>query len=242
MQHSILWLITARSGSKGLPGKNILPLGGIPLLAWRISRAYDCGGDVWLSTDSEEYATIGQRYGAVTPFLRPTELSCDKAAVTDVCLHAMKFAESNGNRWDLLGLLQPTSPFVTAQSLRNAVRLLETQPAAMGAVAVRHSHPNTQFIQPESFWLDVLARRLAAMADTRRQAMPREITPCGGFYLTRWDSFIKNPTFYVEKTLAVHLQYPEALDIDSEMDFAFAEFLLASGYVAPLTAKIVLNS
>jgi CMP-N,N'-diacetyllegionaminic acid synthase len=87
----VLWLITARSGSRSVPDKNILPLGGHPLLAYRIAVARTLAGaeNVWLSTDSERYAEIGRAYGASIPFLRPPELSTDATPSVDVVLHAM---------------------------------------------------------------------------------------------------------------------------------------------------------
>lgn len=229
MSSSILWLVVARSGSKGLSHKNIRPLGGIPLLAWCVQSAVACGGTVWLSTDSEEYAAIGRHYGAQTPFIRPAHLSVDSASPVDVCLHAMEVAQEAGVSFDVLGLLQPTSPFVLPCNLRKGLETLDAIPDAFGAVAVRHVHPHTQFIQSEGPWLDVLAQRLAAMKDTRRQAMPKEITPCGGFYLTRWQALQEHRTLFTEKTLPVLLQPPETIDIDTEFDFWIAERLLESG-------------
>lgn len=226
-QPSVLWLVVARSGSKGLPHKNIRLLGGIPLLAWRINSALACGGTVWLSTDSQEYADIGQQYGAEVPFLRPPHLSTDEAASVDVCLHAMQVAQDAGLHFDMLGLLQPTSPFVRAKSLSAAVAALAATPEALGAVAVRYVHPHTQFVQPEGPWLDILARRIATMQDTRRQVMSKEITPCGGVYLTRWQALWTHHTLFTEKTLALPLEHPETVDIDTDFDFKVAELLLA---------------
>src|SRR5262245_15654181 len=97
-QMKTLWLVTARAGSKSIPHKNIRPLGGHPLLAWRIAAARSlAGGDpVWLSTDDEEYAALGEQYGAEVPFLRPRELATDAARSIDVALHAMEVAEGRG--------------------------------------------------------------------------------------------------------------------------------------------------
>lgn len=226
---AVLWLVVARSGSKGLPHKNIRPLGGVPLLAWRVQSALRASGSndhVWLSTDNKEYAEIGRRYGATVPFLRPPELSTDTASSIDVCLHAMQAAKNAGLHFDILGLLQPTSPFVRAESLQYAISALSAQPDALGAVAVRHVHPCTQFVQAEAPYLDELARRMSAMNDTRRQAMTAEITPCGGFYISHWQALQEQKNLFTEKTLALLLEHPETLDIDTAFDFEVAELLL----------------
>ena len=217
-----LWLVLARSGSKGLPGKNIRPLGGKPLLAWRIESALGLPGEVWLSTDSEEYAAIGRQYGAKTPFLRPAKLASDTASSQDACLHAMQFAEEHGKKFDLVCLLQPTSPFVTTQSLRQALDLLEQRPDANGAIAVKEAHPTSWAMQPDDEWLDVLADRFAG-SDLRRQAQQKEITPCGGFYFARWGAFKRERVFYMRHVLPVMLKGVETLDIDGELDFRVGE-------------------
>lgn len=213
-----LWLVAARSGSKGFPGKNIRPLGGIPLLAWRVKTALPLAGEVWLSTDSEEYAAIGRKYGAKTPFLRPAEFSSDDASSVDVCLHAMHYAESQGRKFDFLCLLQPTSPFVTTESLRRGRDALWNEPEANGAIAVKEAHPSSFVMQPDNKYLDVLARRFAGL-DTRRQALPKEITPCGGFYFVRWNVLKKYKSLYTKKALSILLRGKEVVDIDSEFDF-----------------------
>lgn len=225
---SVLWLILARSGSKGVPNKNIRPLGGVPLLAWRIHNALPLKGEVWLSTDSDRYAAIGKKYGAQVPFLRPAELSGDTATSVDACLHAMHYAESIGKKFDMLCLLQPTSPFVRTESLQKALLALKQNPEADSAVAVKKVHPSSFFIQEKTQYLDMLARRFAQAENTRRQDIPAEITPCGGFFFIYWNNFLENLKFYTEKTIPIVLDENETLDIDSELDFKFAEYLLQS--------------
>lgn len=229
MIQNILWLVTARAGSKGLRNKNILPLGGVPLLAWRILAARQLGGTIWLSTDSEEYAAIGRQYGADTPFLRPAELATDEASSADVVLHAKRYAEGHGFSFEALGHLQPTSPFAQASTLQRGVNLLAAHPDAHSVVAVSRAPVPSPFIQPVAQNLDVLCNNLAKYVDTRRQALPEEITPCGGLYLTRWQWLEERP--YYQKSLPLLLDGAEALDIDEQIDFDFANHLIISKHI-----------
>lgn len=228
----VLWLIPARAGSKGLPHKNIKLLGEMPLLAWRIVSGLALDGEVWVSTDSEDYAAIARSYGATVPFLRPAPLATDGASSVNVCLHAMQHARALGRTFDALGLLQPTSPFVSQASLLRGIAALEAQPAMHSAIAVKLAQPSSAAMQAMAPTLAVLADKLAAHADTRRQALPQEITPCGGFYLARWEAFLQNPNFFTSFSLPVLLEGLEILDIDTELDLAFANFCLQSGRLA----------
>jgi CMP-N,N'-diacetyllegionaminic acid synthase len=229
-----LWLVTARAGSKSIPHKNVRPLAGHPLLAWRIAAARALGsGAVWLSTDSADYAAIGERYGARVPFLRPPELATDSARSIDVALHAMAFAEAEGAPAEALGLLEPTSPFVRPETLRAARARLEGAPAAHGVVATRVVRPSSFHVQPEAETLGVLAARMAAAGTLRRQDEAVEITPSGGFYIARWRTLRADGGFYVDSTLSHRVSELEALEIDEPIDWDFAEFLVESGRVAP---------
>lgn len=229
----ILWLIAARSGSKGIPNKNIKLLNNKPLLAYRIETAVAIGNreDVWISTDSEEYAAIAQKWGGMVHFIRPAHLATDEASSSDVVLHAMEYAKVKGMVYDGIGLLEPTSPFVKTQSLQNAVNLLLADTNAENIVAVRKSLPNTTFIQEESFYLDKIAENIKLNATARRQDAKKEITPSGGFYIAKWSAFLENKTFYTNKTIPYELQGGEELEIDEPIDFTWAEFMIENQLV-----------
>lgn len=228
MAGKVLWLVTARSGSKSIPDKNIKKLGEYPLLAYRIKTALTIseGDHVWCSTDSEIYASIAQQYGAKTPFIRPEELATDQVSSVDVVLHAMHYATEHGYQYDYLGLLEPTSPFVYYQDLIHAVKRLDETDEADAIVAVRESRPNTYFIQVYKEYLDDLSSRLGNSRDYTRQDFEKEITPSGGFYIAKWDKFYKQKTFYTAKTLAYLLPDECTIEIDEPVDWEWAEFLL----------------
>jgi CMP-N-acetylneuraminic acid synthetase len=223
----VLWLVTARSGSKSIPHKNIRLLAGIPLLAHRIISAKKSKypNDVWISTDDVAYATIAENYGALYYFLRPKELALDSSNSIDVVLHAMEHAEENGFEFDLIGLLEPTSPFITAKHLNEAIELLISDENAYGIVAVKEARPNTIFIQDEDRYLETLALNLSKLDNLGRQSFKKQITPSGGFYIARWNLFMQTKSFYTTKTLGFLVDDIASLEIDEPMDFDFAEFV-----------------
>jgi CMP-N,N'-diacetyllegionaminic acid synthase len=225
----ILWLVAARAGSKSVPNKNIQLLNGIPLLGHRILRALKTNypNDVWISTDSTEYAHIAQRFGAQVKFLRPEKFAQDNSNSIDVVLHAMRFAEDHHYKFDFIGLLEPTSPFITEKHLNGAIHQLLNTSDAEGIVAVKVSRPNTIFIQDDDQYLETLANNLNNIKQLNRQQFKKQITPSGGFYIARWDSFMENSTFYTSKTLRFLVDDFSALEIDEPIDFLFAEFLTA---------------
>jgi CMP-N,N'-diacetyllegionaminic acid synthase len=183
----VLWLVTARAGSRAIPHKNVADLGGHPLLAYRIAAARAAGADeVWLSTDDEDYGAVGQEHGATVPFLRPPELASDTASSIDVVLHAIAEADAAGIGFDVVALLEPTSPFVRPATLAAAVERLAAEPLADAIVATRMVRPSTFYVQPAGDYLDTIARRLTR-GTVRRQDEPIEITPSGGFYIARRD-------------------------------------------------------
>jgi len=228
VKNNVLWLIPARSGSKGIPDKNIRKLNGIPLLAYRIKTAISISDpqNVWISTDSPEYGKIAMSYGARMPFLRPDDLASDHASSMDVVLHAMEYAKNLGQKFEFIGLLEPTSPFVYYQDILKAIKKLQTNKEATSVVAVRESKPNSFFVQEEAEYLNILGDRIRRAASLGRQFFKREITPSGGFYISKWDDFFIEKTFYTSKTLPYELNEGSSLEIDEMMDWHWAEFLL----------------
>lgn len=232
MEKNILWLVTARSGSKSIRDKNIKILGNQPLISYRIQSALctKINGDVWVSTDSEKYAEIAKEYGAETPFLRPDYLSTDDASSIDVVLHAMDYASSLDKKYDFIGLLEPTSPFIQSKDLDKALELLHKNEKASAIVATKESRPNRIFIQNEHKYLSELADNLKLYKKLGRQAFSKEITPSGGFYISKWDDFLINKTFYTRATLSFLVDDISGLEIDEPIDWQIAEFIINSKY------------
>jgi len=224
----VLWLITARSGSKSIPDKNIRLLNGLPLLAYRIRSAIksDFPEAVWISTDSKEYTHIAKEHGAQVPFLRPRELAQDNTSSVEVVLHAMHFAEKNQYKFDYIGLLEPTSPFITENQLNHAIHRLALIKEAHSIVSVKESRPHPIFVQDEAIYLNEVAKNIASLNKLGRQEFKKQITPSGGFYIARWKSFLKHKSFYTDKTLSFLVDDISGLEIDEPIDFSFAEFIV----------------
>jgi len=128
----VLTVITARGGSKRVPHKNVLPLGGKPLLAWTIQAALEAkiSRRIIVSTDNEDIAAIARKWGAEVPFIRSEELSNDKASSEDVVMNAIDWLKEEGETIpECLLLLQPTSPFRSPQDIEAAVSMFEEKKA-----------------------------------------------------------------------------------------------------------------
>lgn len=228
----VLWIIPARSGSKSITDKNIKILGKAPLLVHRFLVAskskYSC--DIWLSTDSKNYANLASQYGLIVPFIRPKHLATDNANSNDVALHAMGYAEQNSFNYDFIGLLEPTSPFVNVNDIDAAVEQLEKNTEADSIVAVKENRPSSIFVQKDSYYLKELYDKIKSLEQLSRQMLSKEITPSGGFYISRWERFLSNKSFYTAKTIAYEVDAISALEIDEPIDWDFAEFIITKIY------------
>lgn len=138
-----LAVIPARSGSKRLPQKNILPLGGKPLIAWTIEALRNTPGDldVIVSTDCPKIADVSRQWGADVPFLRPAEFCTDQATSRDLLLHALDTLDPTGQNYEAISLFQPTSPFRTARHIEEAMAMFVTRQAQSVLSVVECEHP-----------------------------------------------------------------------------------------------------
>ena len=143
----ILAVITARGGSKGLPGKNIKELNGRPLISYTIERSAalkDILYDVIVSTDDKNIASVSAQYGASVPFIRPKYLATDESTSLDVVRHAIEFVEKKDNiKIDWLLILQPTTPLRTKNDIRKAVGLIKNKnvDTVVSVCKAEHTHP-----------------------------------------------------------------------------------------------------
>lgn len=221
----ILALIPARGGSKRLPGKNIKPLGGIPLIAWSIRAAIDSGlcVDVVVSTDDHDITEIARRYGAHVPFLRPAKLASDSATSVDVGIHAIDQYEATNGPLDGVLLLQPTSPFRSVHTIKNALAMFEEHGGRCSVVSVSlaASHPAWCFSLAGRNLRPVLGEKWIAQ---RSQDLPPAYALNGAVYLISPDSLRKNQSYLAEDTLGLVVDnLLEAIDIDTDLDWLLAE-------------------
>jgi N-acylneuraminate cytidylyltransferase/CMP-N,N'-diacetyllegionaminic acid synthase len=230
---TILGLIPARGGSKGLPGKNIKPLLGKPLIAWTIEQALASKylDRVVVSTDDKEIAEISKKYGAEVPFIRPKELASDKAQGIDVALHAIDWLKKNDRRkqYDLLMLLQPTSPLSSTEDIDKTIELLFLKEAkAIVSVCEVDHHPLWANTLPEDGCMKDFIKR--EVRNKNRQELPVFYRLNGAIYLACCNYVKEQKSFFGEKTFAYIMPRERSIDIDNEIDFKLAEILTRSEY------------
>ncbi len=228
----VVALIPARGGSKGLPRKNLLPLGGKPLIAWTIEAANKAPeiDHVVVSTDSEEIADIARKYGADVPFLRPAALATDRANSIDVVLHTLDQLEAQGESIGYIILLQPTSPLRTQDDIRRGFAVFDQGDFVQAVVSVTTPahHPLWTNTLPENGWMGEFIR--PEIFDKNRQELPLYYKLNGAIYIATAHYFRQEKTFIGDGTYALVMDKERSVDIDSKMDFMIAEQLLRSDF------------
>ena len=232
----LLAVVPARGGSKGLPGKNVRPLAGLPLLAHALEFARRCPAidRCIVSTDSKKIAALARRYRGDVPFLRPAELAQDQTPMLPVLQHALREVERmEGRRYETLLLLQPTNPARLPQDLARALALLAEDPGCAGVIAVSEPAFNPRYVCVEE-----RAGRLRRLfsggpAYTRRQDVPPVFRINGMLYLFRRDYLLGAKEIDVDAAPLRMLVLPRerAFDIDDLHDFQMAELALEAGLV-----------
>ena len=228
-----LGVIPARGGSKGLPRKNIRDLAGKPLLGYTAEAAL--GSRITrtvLSTDSEEIASIGKRYGLDVPFIRPVGISGDSATSLSVILHALETLEAeDGFEPDAVVFMQPTSPLRTSAHIDEALELFQSGKtiSVVGVTDVGDIHPY--------FMFEFSGTRLEPMVKMenrplRRQDLPAYYRLNGSLYITHRDYYrnVKptDPVFSFDMS-GYTMDAASSIDINDYLDFHRAELLLESG-------------
>jgi len=223
----ILALIPARSGSKKLPGKNIKPMNGRPLIAWTIEEAKKSRyiDRIIVSTDNEKIKRVSKKYGADAPFLRPKELATDEAKVIDVVIYTINWLKQNGESFDLLILLQPTSPLRTAEDIDKAVELLFLKDAKnIVSVCECNYHPYWSNTIPKDGCMKDFIR--PDVINKNRQDLPKYYRSNGAIYLAYCDYIRRQEGFFGDETFAYIMPEEHSIDIDSKIDFKLAEILV----------------
>jgi CMP-N,N'-diacetyllegionaminic acid synthase len=225
---SVLALLTARGGSKGVPGKNIKPLAGKPLIAWSVEAA--CGSRyvdrVLVSTDSDEIATAVIAAGGEAPFRRPSELAGDLSKQEDAILHAMAWCEKNDRAYDILLVLAPTTPLRDAIEIDAAIETLARHPVARAVFSVRecdHSPLFTNRLPADGSMAQFVPHELRLK---NRQELPTYYQLSGSVALARWDHFKAEGSFLTSATYAYVTDSRKGLDIDTMADFLLAEIYM----------------
>lgn len=225
----VLAIIPARSGSKGLPGKNVRDLCGKPLIAWSIEQGLACEyiDTVLVSTDGEEIAAIAAQCGARVPFLRPAVLAGDAASSIDVLLHAIDYLEGLGEIYDYIVLLEPTSPLRDVLDISEALELLigsEGVESVVGVTKAEASHPSFLFVVQ-----DGLLRPMSGSQPTglRRQDIKEDYYYLeGSVYASSVASLRENKSFYHAATAPWIVDRYKAFEIDELLDFIVVQAVM----------------
>jgi CMP-N-acetylneuraminic acid synthetase len=217
-----LGIIPARGGSKGIPRKNLRHLGNKPLIAWTIEQALGATllDDIIVTTEDEEIADVAKRWGAKVPFMRPPELAQDTTPGIDVIMHALDYAQD----FQRIVVLQPTSPFRTSTDIDGIVQFCNDRRAPSGvSITPASKHP---------YWAYTLSNEeLAPLLKTdatkkTRQELPQAYNLNGALYLAEIQWLKRTKTLIHDTTLGYVMPTERSIDLDTELDWDWAEFLL----------------
>ena len=221
--------IFARGGSKGLPGKNIRPLGGKPLIAWSIEHALAVTRieRVIVSTDSEEIADVARDYGAEVPFLRPPELSCDKSPEWLSWRHALNFLkEKDGTMPSVMVSVPATAPLRSTTDIENCLDEYEKGNADI-IITVTDAHRSPYFNMVKTKSDGTVALVISPPSTlTRRQDVPLVYDMATVCYVASSVFVMTHKATFEGRVKAVHVASERAIDIDSLLDFQIAECFL----------------
>jgi CMP-N-acetylneuraminic acid synthetase len=230
----VLVVIPARGGSKGVPRKNLRILGGKPLIAYAIETSLQSKYSpmIIVSSDDNEILSVARKYGAETPFIRPSELSGDAPTLPSAVQHAYFFLKEQGYHFDVVANIQPTSPFLSTKSLDEGlekIMVASNCDSVVSVAEVKCGHPYiTKRIFPDTSYENFCSIPEDAVV-TPRQSREKAYYLTGGLYIRR-SRFLEEvaPEGHClgENSLALILDSEEAIDINTEHDLKFAEFIL----------------
>jgi CMP-N,N'-diacetyllegionaminic acid synthase len=224
---SIVGLITARGGSKGIPGKNIKMVAGKPLIAWTIEAAKASRNldRVIVSTDDEEISQTALEWGAQVPFIRPAELAQDDSPHIPVMTHAVEWLESHEDfKCDHVLLLQPTSPLRSSQDIDDSIKLALGKDAdSVVSVCEAPYHPYLAKNIVDGRLEDFTPPPEGYLA---RQKLPKSFVNNGAIFLVRRDILMERQTLYTDRSYAYVMPAERSLDIDTAWDLHLADLIL----------------
>ena len=225
-------LICARGGSKGLPGKNIKPLNGIPLIGWsiNIAKKIDRVSHIIVSTDSEEIAKVALEYGAEVPFMRPKELAQDDSPEWLVWKHAIKHVESYGNEdIDAIIVLPVTAPLRSVKDVNSCIDLFE-ESEVDSVITVSEASRSPYFnmiVNNDSGYASLVISPENQI--TRRQDAPEVFDMTTVAYVVNTNVVKQSNSIFEGKVKSIIIPQERSIDIDTLLDFKIAECLVLNG-------------
>lgn len=221
-----LWIIPARGGSKGIPGKNVKPFCGRPLVSRAADQALalaNSGDIVFVSTDDDTIAEAALSCGPVVPFRRPSVLASDTASTYDVIMHALDEFQKRGREFERVVLLQPTSPLRTLEDIENAIKLWS--PEVDMVVSVCEARTNPYYNAFETKDDGTLHISKGDGHYTRRQDAPKVWEYTGAVYVMTVSSLRKGPMSTFKKIIPSPMNVARSVDLDTPVDWMIAEIL-----------------
>lgn len=226
-------LIPARGGSKGLPGKNIRPLMGKPLIGWVIEAALAAEqiDEVFITTDDQEIARVAKTYGAKIPFMRPPELATDSAIADDAYIYTVNRLNSEfGYSIADLCVLLPTNPMLLSSDIDGAISLFKKRKAEAVIGVCELAHP-VEWVKSmdENGVLSSLSSEFDEACNHNRQDVASKYLPNGSVFVLSYEKLLSRD-FYGPETYGFEMPRERSVDIDSIDDFEYAEFLMGKRF------------
>ena len=229
----ILFVIPARGGSKGIPGKNIKPMGGVPLICRSIdiARKFVDDNDICVTTDSDEIIDVVKKHGMEVPFKRPDYLATDTASSYDVLIHALDFYKEKGIEYDWMVLLQPTTPFRKKEDLRQMLEMMTDDLDMVVSVKQAETNPyyNCYAVNEQGYLQKFIKTQFPSYG--RQAARPAIYEKNGSIYVIKVSSLRKQKINAFEKVHLYKMDKVYSIDLDEPLDWIFAEAVLNAGLV-----------
>ena len=225
-----LAIIPARGGSKGVPRKNIKSLCGKPLLAWTIEAALEAEGisKLIVSTDDREIKEVALEWGAEVPFIRPGELSTDRAKAIPVLQHAVSFLEEQGQTFDAVMMLQPTSPMRVAKDIEASIEMMQADHRCSSVISVTgvgEYHPARMKYLEEGVLID--PPFCEAYENQPRQELRKMYIRSGAIYLVKTSVLMEGNSLKGNRSLGYVMPKERSVNIDTAFDFELTEWLMS---------------
>ena len=227
-KNKVISLILARGGSMGIPKKNLAILKKKPLIYWTIKSSINSSiiDETFVSTDDREIQERSIKYGASCPFLRPKKLSLDNISSNQVILYLIKKYNLN-NKFDILILLQPTSPLRNSKDIDDSLNLMIKNKADSVISVVKNNHPSdwTLSVSKKNIIKKLNIKKL--LKNKTRQQYPVEYSLNGAIYAIKIKNFLKEGHFYSKNSIIFEMPFQRSVDIDNIFDLKFAELLIS---------------
>ncbi len=223
----VLVVIPARGGSKGIPYKNIKPLNGKPLICYSIdvARQFTIDENICVTTDDDKIIKVVENYGLKVPFKRPDYLATDTCGSNEVIQHAWQFYVDRGKHYDVVMLLQPTSPFRKIEFLKEAVELYDDSIDMVTSVKNAPCNPYYDAYEEDDNGRLILCKGDGSFV--RRQDAPKVWQLNGSIYVINPKSLMEKGLAYFNRIRKYVMPELYSLDIDNHFDWKMAELLIS---------------